>query len=171
MEPIAMRAIVRAFDLLEKTIKILMAALIAGMVVLIATQVCFRYVLNEPLAWTEEVARHLMIWSALLGAAVAYRRKGHLGMDILVMHLPHHWQRAVEVTLQVLSIGFFGVLVIHGIPLVERTMRQLSSAIRIPMGYIYAAIPIGSALILLFAIEKLVRAWEEQASSDGARPA
>jgi TRAP-type C4-dicarboxylate transport system permease small subunit len=112
-----------------------------------------------------------MIWSALLGAAVAYRRKGHLGMDILVMHLPHHWQRAVEVTLQVLSIGFFGVLVIHGIPLVERTMRQLSSAIRIPMGYIYAAIPIGSALILLFAIEKLVRAWEEQASSDGARPA
>src|SRR4030042_3329311 len=102
MEPIAMRAIVRAFDLLEKTIKVLMAALIAGMVVLIAMQVCFRYALNEPLAWTEEVARHLMIWSALLGAAGAYRRKGHLGMDILVMHLPRHWQRAVEVILQAL---------------------------------------------------------------------
>ena len=41
-----MRAMVHAFDLLEKTIKVLMAALIAGMVVLIATQVCFRYVLN-----------------------------------------------------------------------------------------------------------------------------
>jgi TRAP-type C4-dicarboxylate transport system permease small subunit len=50
-------------------------------------------------------------------------------------------------------------------------MRQFSSAIRIPMGYIYAAIPVGSTLILLFAIEKLVRAWEEQASSDDARPA
>jgi TRAP-type C4-dicarboxylate transport system permease small subunit len=102
---------------------------------------------------------------------VAYRRKGHLGMDILVMHLPHHWRRAVEVILQVLSIGFFGILVVHGIPLVERTMRQFSSAIRIPMGYIYAAIPVGSTLILLFAIEKLVRAWEEQAYSDDARPA
>lgn len=166
-----MQAMVHAFDFLEKTIKVLMAALIAGMVVLIATQVCFRYVLNEPLAWTEEVARHLMIWSALLGAAVAYRRKGHLGMDILVMHLPRQWRRAVEVILQVLSIGFFGILVVHGIPLVERTMRQFSSAIRIPMGYIYAAIPVGSALILLFAIERLVRAREEQASSDDARPA
>ena len=166
-----MQAIVRAFDLLEKTIKVLMAVLIAGMVVLIAMQVCFRYVLNEPLAWTEEVARHLMIWSALLGAAVAYRRKGHLGMDILVMQLPQRWHQRVEVILQVLSIGFFGILVVHGIPLVERTMRQLSSAIRIPMGYIYASIPVGSALILLFAIEKLIRAREDQTSSDGATPA
>ena len=166
-----MQAIVRAFDLLEGAIKILMAGLIAGMVVLIAMQVCFRYVLNQPLAWTEEVARHLMVWSALLGAAVAYRRKGHLGMDILVMHLPRHWQRAVEVILQVLSIGFFGILVIHGIPLVERTMRQFSSAIRIPMGYIYASIPVGSALILLFAMEGIVRVWSDQEDSTGATSA
>lgn len=166
-----MQAIVRAFDLLEALIKIVMAGLIAGMVTLIATQVCFRYVLNEPLAWTEEVARHLMIWSALLGAAVAYRRKGHLGMDILVMHLPPRWQRWVEVVLQVLSIGFFGILVVHGIPLAERTMHQFSSAIRIPMGYIYASIPAGSALILLFAIEKLIRIREHQPSLDGAPPA
>ena len=163
-----MQAIVRAFDFLEGAIKILMAGLIAGMVVLIAMQVCFRYVLNQPLAWTEEVARHLMVWSALLGAAVAYRRKGHLGMDILVMHLPRPWQRRVEIVLQALSIAFFGLLVIHGIPLVERTMRQLSSAIRIPMGYIYLSIPVGSALILLFAIERLIRIREHQPSPDGA---
>ena len=163
-----MQAIVRAFDLLEGAIKILMAGLIAGMVVLIAMQVCFRYVLNQPLAWTEEVARHLMVWSALPGAAVAYRRKGHLGMDILVMHLPRPWQRRVEIVLQALSIAFFGLLVIHGIPLVERTMRQLSSAIRIPMGYIYASIPVGSALILLFAIERLIRIREHQPSLHGA---
>ncbi len=166
-----MQAIVRAFDLLEAAIKIVMAGLIAGMVVLIATQVCFRYVLNEPLAWTEEVARHLMIWSALLGAAVAYRRKGHLGMDILVMHFPALWQRRVEIVLQALSIGFFGILVVHGIPLVERTMRQFSSAIRIPMGYIYASIPVGSAFILLFAVERLIRIREHQPSLDGAPPA
>jgi TRAP-type C4-dicarboxylate transport system permease small subunit len=166
-----MRAIVRAFDLLEWIIRVVMAILIAGMVVLIATQVCFRYVLNEPLAWTEEVARHLMIWSALLGAAVAYRRKGHLGMDILVMHLPERWKRIVETLLQAISIGFFGLLVIHGIPLVERTMRQFSSAIRIPMGYIYLAIPVGSALVLLFAIEKLVCLGEGRTRPADATPA
>ena len=166
-----MSALVRLCDVVEKSIKVIMAALIAGMVVLIAAQVGFRYVLNEPLAWTEEVARHLMIWAGLLGAAVAYRHKGHLGMDILVMHLSKPWRRGVEMIVQALSIGFFGILVIHGIPLVERTMRQFSSAIRIPMGYIYASIPVGSALILLFAMEGIVRVWSDQEDSADATSA
>lgn len=166
-----MSALVRLCDVVEKSIKVLMAALIAAMVVLIGSQVGFRYVLNEPLAWTEEVARHLMIWAGLLGAAVAYRHKGHLGMDILVMHLSKPWRRGVEMILQVLSIGFFGILVIHGIFLVERTMRQFSSAIRIPMGYIYASIPAGAALILLFAMERIVRVWSDQEDTSDATSA
>jgi TRAP-type C4-dicarboxylate transport system permease small subunit len=166
-----MSALVRLCDVVEKSIKVIMAALIAAMVVLIASQVGFRYVLNEPLAWTEEVARHLMIWAGLLGAAVAYRRKGHLGMDILVMHLSKPWRRGVEMILQVLAIGFFGILVIHGIPLVEHTMRQFSSAIRIPMGYIYASIPAGAALILLFATEGIVRVWGDQEDTSDATSA
>lgn len=166
-----MNALIRTCDMVERAVKILMAILIAAMVVLIGSQVGFRYALNEPLAWTEEVARHLMVWSALLGAAVAYRRKGHLGMDVLVMLLSERRRRLVEIVLQVLSIGFFGVLVVHGIPLVERTMRQFSSAIRIPMGYIYASIPVGSALILLFAMERMVRVWNNQEDSSDATPA
>ena len=166
-----MSALVRLCDLVEKIIKVLMAVLIVAMVLLIASQVGFRYILNQPLAWTEEVARHLMIWAGLLGAAVAYRRKGHLGMDILVMHLGKPWRRVVELILQVLSIGFFGILVIHGIPLVERTMRQFSSAIRIPMGYIYASIPAGAALILLFAVERIVRVWSDQEDTSDATSA
>ncbi|HEX7551427.1 MAG TPA: TRAP transporter small permease [Candidatus Methylomirabilis sp.] len=166
-----MSALVRLCDVVEKSIKVLMAALIVAMVVLIASQVGFRYVLNEPLAWTEEVARHLMIWAGLLGAAVAYRHKGHLGMDILVVHLGKPMQRVVEVVVQLLSLGFFGILVIHGIPLVERTMGQFSSAIRIPMGYIYASIPFGSALILLFAVEKIACVWGGRDESSAASPA
>ena len=80
-------------------------------------------------------------------------------------------QRVVEVVLQLLSLGFFGILVIHGIPLVERTMGQLSSAIRIPMGYIYAAIPFGSALILLFAVEKIACVWGGRDESSAASSA
>jgi len=166
-----MNALIRTCDVVERAVKILMAVLIAAMVVLIGSQVGFRYGLNEPLAWTEEVARHLMIWSALFGAAVAYRHKGHLGMDVLVLLLSKPWRRIVELILQALSIGFFGILVLHGIPLVERTMRQFSSAIRIPMGYIYASIPVGAALILLFALERMVRVWNNQEDSSDATPA
>ncbi len=154
-----MPPIMRLFDVVEKVVKNLMLLLLAGMVVLISMQVGFRYILNRPLAWTEEVARHLLIWAALLGTALAYRRRGHLGMDVLVLQLSKTWQRRIEGIVHLLSAAFFGVLFFNGIPLVERTMHQLSSAIRIPMGYIYASVPAGSALVVLFAIEKLVRLY------------
>ncbi len=151
-----MGKVTRTFDILEKGIKILMAILIGGMVALIALQVGFRYLLSQPLTWSEEVARHLMIWSALLGAAVAYRRKGHLGMDVIVMLFSPQWKRIAEGIVHLLSIGFFGLILLNGIPMVQKTMSQLSSAILIPMGYIYAALPVGSAFLLLFALEKLL---------------
>ncbi len=157
-----MGKVTRTFDILEKGIKILMAILIGGMVALISLQVGFRYLLNQPLTWSEEVARHLMIWSALLGAAVAYRRKGHLGMDVIVMLFSPQWKRIVEGIVHLLSIGFFGLILLNGIPMVQKTMSQLSSAILIPMGYIYAALPVGSAFLLLFALEKLLGFYQRE---------
>ena len=157
-----MGKVTRTFDILEKGIKILMAIMIGGMVALISLQVGFRYLLNQPLTWSEEVARHLMIWSALLGAAVAYRRKGHLGMDVIVMLFSPQWKRIVEGIVHLLSIGFFGLILLNGIPLVQKTMSQLSSAILIPMGYIYAALPVGSAFLLLFALEKLLGFYQRE---------
>ncbi len=157
-----MGKVTRTFDILEKGIKILMAILIGGMVALISLQVGFRYLLNQPLTWSEEVARHLMIWSALLGAAVAYRRKGHLGMDVIVLLFSPQWKRIVEGIVHLLSIGFFGLILLNGIPMVQKTMSQLSSAILIPMGYIYAALPVGSAFLLLFALEKLLGFYQRE---------
>lgn len=143
-----------------------MLLLLGGMVVLITAQVAFRYVLNQPLAWTEEVARHLMIWAALLGAAMAYRRKAHLGMDLLVRLATPAWRRRIETLVHLLSLGFFLLLLVTGIPLVEKTMRQFSSAIRIPMGFIYASIPVGAGLVILFAVEKLLLLFAPEPAPD-----
>lgn len=165
-----MKGLFLFFDVMEKVVKILVAILIGGMVMLICLQVGFRYILNQPLTWTEEVARHLMIWAALLGAAVAYRRKGHLGMDVIVVQFNKRWQGIVEEFVHLVSVGFFGLLVFNGIPLVEKTMHQFSSAIRIPMGYIYASIPVGSALILLFAVEKLIGFYKKKEVPEAPRP-
>ncbi len=161
-----MEKVTLGFDILEKVIKVFMAILIAGMVIFISTQVGFRYLLNRPLAWTEEVARHLMIWSALLGASIAYRKKGHLGMDFIVLLFSKPWQRRAEGIVHLLSIGFFGLIAFHGISLVQKTMSQFSSAILIPMGYIIAALPVGSAFIFLFAIEKLLGFYRKEEASE-----
>ena len=140
----------------EKLVRSVMILLLGGMVVLIFAQVLFRYLLNHPLAWTEELSRHFMIWAALLGAAVAYRKKAHLGVDVLVLQFGSRLQEAVAWFVHLMAILFSGFLVYFGIAIVRKTMNQLSSALTIPMGYIYASIPVGAAIILLFAVEKLL---------------
>jgi len=150
----------------ERLVKIVMILLLSGMVCLIFAQVLFRYLLNHPLAWTEELSRHFMIWAAFLGAAIAYRKKAHLGVDALVLQFSPRWQGVMVWFVHLVSIMFAGFLVYYGIAIVKKTMHQLSSALGIPMGYIYASIPVGAAILLLFAVEKLLERYV--ASDNGA---
>lgn len=143
----------------ERLVQFVMILLLSGMVFLIFAQVLFRYVLNHPLAWTEELSRHFMIWAAFLGAAIAYRKKAHLGVDVLVLQFSPRWQGVMVWFVHLVSILFAGFLVYYGIDIVKKTMHQLSSALGIPMGYIYASIPVGAAIILLFAVEKLLERY------------
>ena len=151
-----MRWFFKIADLLESLARTAMILLLSGMVVLIFSQVLFRYLFNQPIAWTEELSRHFMIWAALLGAAVAYRKKAHLGVDLLVMQFGPRWQEALVWFVHLTSIFFAGFLVYFGIAIVKKTMNQISSALTIPMGYIYASIPAGAAIMLVFAVEKLL---------------
>lgn len=145
--------------LLEGAAKTTMKALIVGMVFLIFGQVVFRYALNHPLAWTEELSRHFMVWAAFLGAAVGYRKKAHMGVDILVAQLAVPSRRTVERLVHIATAGFALFLVYQGGLVVSKTMQQLSSALTIPMGYIYASVPVGGALMAAFALEKLWGTW------------
>ena len=69
--------------LLDKMVKLLMTSCLAMMVIVVTWQVISRYALGDPSAWTEEVARMLLIWVGLLGGVYAYREKAHLGLDLL----------------------------------------------------------------------------------------
>ena len=62
--------------------------LTALMVVTVLTGVLFRYVIRDPLGWTEELARYLMIWAALLAVSVGIRKREHVGIQLLVKKLP-----------------------------------------------------------------------------------
>jgi len=143
------------FDLLEQLCVVLMVIPLVAMIVFIFAQVVSRYCFNSPFSWTEELSRHLMIWAAFLGAAVAYRKNAHLGVDLLIDSLSAGSKRAVLILVHI-GIAFFSVfLIATGCQVVSKTMQQLSSALGIPMGYIYLSIPVGAAVILIFSFEKL----------------
>ncbi|WP_075186031.1 TRAP transporter small permease [Teredinibacter haidensis] len=132
-------------------------------------QVVTRFILSEPSSYTEEVARYLLVWIGLLGAAYAYRRHAHLGLDIVTRALTGVTALVAQKLADSLCLLFaLSVMVVGGWNLVSLTLElnQLSAALQIPIGYVYSVIPLSGVLIVLFAFERLITAPAEIAEHD-----
>ena len=147
-----MNAILRTVD---KLLCGALVVLVAAMVVSVTWQILSRYLFVVPAAWTEELARFLLIWIGLLGAAYAYRTHSHLGLDLLPAKLTGPAKVRLNIVSHLVCMSFAAmVLVVGGGSLVAMTweLKQFSAAMGLPIAYVYAVIPVSGALICLFAI-------------------
>jgi TRAP-type C4-dicarboxylate transport system permease small subunit len=87
-----------------KLLKVLIAAFLAIMVVLVFGNVVLRYGFNWGITVSEEVSRWLFVWLTFLGAIIAMREHGHLGVDTLVKRLPSAGKKACFVASQILML-------------------------------------------------------------------
>jgi TRAP-type C4-dicarboxylate transport system permease small subunit len=85
-------------------LKVLIALFLAIMVVLVFGNVVLRYAFNSGITVSEEVSRWLFVWLTFLGAIVAMREHGHLGVDSLVKRLPASGKKACLIVSQVLML-------------------------------------------------------------------
>ena len=139
--------------ILDKFLEVLLMISVAVLVADVLWQVFTRFVMGKPSSWTEELATFLLIWVSLLGAAVALGRGAHLGIDYFTHKLPERNRIQTELfVFAVVSLFSFLVMVGGGISLVIHTLalEQISVALHIPMGYVYLAIPISGAFLVLY---------------------
>ena len=139
-------------------VRIVTAALLLGIVVVIVWQVTARYIpdIRVP-RWTEEISLIMMVWLAMLGSGLAVRAGEHLSVDVVTRQLPKTVQRWLE-RLVWLGVAAFGVyLVMYGWELSQRTMLQTFSATRLPVGWMYLGIPFGGALVAFYSVRNVFR--------------
>lgn len=120
----------------------------------VLTQIIVRFALPQlgiviSVPWTEEGARFLMVWSVFLGTAVLCRRGGLIAVTALPSALPFSLARWVIVASTACTAVFFAVLLIVGWQWSMNAWGETATVLRIPMGVIYAAMPIGAALSLI----------------------
>lgn len=147
--------IAKVKKVLDRTLEILVMVVVAVLVIDVLWQVFTRFVLRDPSSWTEELAIFLLIWVALLGAAVALNRGAHLGIDYFVGKLDKKTRIYTEIfAFFVVGCFAFFVMILGGIDLVQTTLHleQKSPALGIQMGYVYLAIPISGFFMLLYSI-------------------
>ena len=146
----------KTYQVLIKVIETLLVVIFALLVIDVVWQVISRYVVGRSSSFTEEFARFSLIWLTVLGAAyINGQKEGHLSMDFLLNKLPEIKRRQRQKVIQVLMAIFaLIVMVIGGGNLVYTTLSlgQMSSAMHIPLGYIYAIVPVSGAIIIFFSL-------------------
>ena len=83
-----MKIIGKAFDALEKGIKVICGVLATGFTIMTLISVIARYVLNAPIWWSEQFCRYLFVWMLMLYAPIIVRHNKNLGFDLVVSKLP-----------------------------------------------------------------------------------
>ena len=142
-------------SILDAILKNALIILMVGLVFAVSWQVVSRYLFASPSSWTEEVARFLLIWVGVLGAAYAFRTGVHLGLDILPKKLSGTAAQALKLFTLLLVAGFaVAVLIIGGGNLVALTweLKQYSAVLGLPIAYVYSVIPIAGILICFYSI-------------------
>ena len=134
------------------TAELVTALGVAGYAVLICLQVFFRYFLNSALTWSEELVQFMLLWTVMLGSAVATDRGLHIPLNPLDELVGDRGRKTLARVALACTIVFCLVLAWYGTQLVQRTMRMTSPAADIPMWAVYSAMPVGAVLIAFFAL-------------------
>jgi len=137
------------------------ALLLLGIVIINFLQVFYRYVLFDPLGWTEETMRYSVVWITFLLAGAVLFRGEHMIIDIFGNILPL-WLRRLQGIIVLLCISAFcGVLVFYGWPQALRNMQQVSPSAQIPMIVPYLSVVVGGVLTFIKAMCLLIAAPEQ----------
>lgn len=142
-------AMTSVFRLMDRALNWILALLMAAMVVVIAAQVWYRFVLNDPLSWSEELGRYLFVWISFLGAAAGVRYQVHLGIDLLPKILPPKTYRGVVILMNLLVQVFLVVIIYWGFKILGVIRFQTSPSMNLSMLYPYLAVPVGSIFMLV----------------------
>lgn len=130
---------------------------ILGMSLIIPWGVFTRYVLGTGSQWPEPIAILLMMVFTFVGAAAGYRAGAHIAVEMLTARLPAELQRALAFVVDLLMAAVCTFVVWYGTRLCIETWHQSIAELPwLPVGVTYAALPIGSAITLLFVVERML---------------
>lgn len=139
----------------DKVLEIALMSILGIMVVNVLWQVFTRFVVGNPSSFTDELARYLMIWLGVLGAAYVSGKNQHVSIDILPQQFSLVTQKKIKLFVSIVIILFaFFAMIIGGLRLVYITylLDQYSPGIQLPLAAIYFVIPLSGLLVVYYKI-------------------
>ena len=116
--------------------------------IIVFVQFFTRYVMNDSLAWTEEIARYLLMCVTFIGGAIVTRKNGHIAVDLLSNLMRPSLARSLLMALvDIIKVSFLGLLSYFAVLIVERMHYQRMTVFDLPMSLVYGGVALGCFLM------------------------
>jgi len=139
--------------IVDRVTAFLTCSLMIVMVLIACWQVFTRFVLNSPSTVSEEFLRYSLIWLTMVGSAYAYGRKKHLAVVFVARKIPAKYQVFVQLLVEAIVLVFIAVILLFGgTKAYQNAVGQVSSALGMPMEYLYLSLIVSGILFLFYLI-------------------
>lgn len=152
--------------LLWRVPEVVVGTIVVVMAVLINVEIVARYFLNQPVGWSDELSRVLMVWLTFLGSAIAVGRGSHLGLNVIGRRLGERQLGLLNAVVFLIIIVFSIAVLWQGIDATRTAFRQTLTMTEISVGWQYLAAPVSAALALAYSIRNIVNRREPIATPD-----
>ncbi len=136
-------------------------ALVIAILVAVLAQVVMRYVFESPNPWTEELSRFAFIWLSLIGASLATKNGAHFALDSVAAFLSAKARLVVDRIVTLIVVALLVGIVVVGTLLASHARVERSPALDLPMFWVYAALPLSGALMLLHLVARAMLTEEK----------
>lgn len=143
------------FKLLTRVFERLLVSIIAFQAALLILSVFFRYILNSPIVWSDEIVRYSLVWMTFAGAALATRDDKHILVDVIDTILSEKGRKITNGFVDLVVIAFMAFLIYYGIRMTDYERGMFGETLTwISYAYVYVSIPIGATATILFTVSK-----------------
>lgn len=151
-----MEKIKKFYHVLMKVEECIFCVILLAMACVVTLQVFFRYVLGDPLTWTEELSRFLFVWLIAFAAGYCVSTREHIRVELVVDMLPKKVQKVLDILMTVLPLGVFVYMIPTCVQFMIQQNRLKSTALRLPYSYVYGAVVVASVLLVIHLIGHLI---------------
>lgn len=155
---------------IDRTIDGFAVVAFTGMFGCVIAQVFFRYFLDDPLVWSDELARYLFVWVSFLGWIIAARRRSHLSIDMAATRMGPRGKAVLRAFGALAAIAFAAILAWYGWRIAVRNLDVETTTLFFSQGVVYAIVPVAAVAVALYALADLRGAARDLVAGGGSPP-
>lgn len=146
-------------DVIDKILKYIIIILAGSSVIVGTIQIIGRFVINYSIPWSEEFIRYSFVWITFLGASLAVKENAHVNVIAFLNIMPRTARRLLKIISNILCIVFSIAIILHSISIIvmQFQTKQITSALQIPIAFIFFVFPISAVVMIIYFIENIVK--------------